>query len=103
MEFQSREEVIRDLQKQMPSIMDEFDVEEIGVYEEEGEGNHYYMGYTVRKNGHVYMINTPYVKNDKKELTQAEETWTIQEEEGESKGYRSLNEVFQKINEKTLH
>ncbi|MFC0274033.1 DUF5634 family protein [Metabacillus herbersteinensis] len=103
MEFLSREEVVRDLTDSMQSIMVQYDVEDIGVYEEEGEGNQYYMGYTIRKNGKVYMINTPYVKNEDHELAQQNQIWTIQEGTGESKGYQSLSDVFKKINERNLH
>lgn len=99
MDFLSREKIIQGLINAMPSIMDKYNLDDIGVYEEEGEGDKYYMGYTIRKNGKVYMINTTYVKNEEKKLAQLHNEWTIQQEEGESKGYQSLENVFDKISE----
>jgi hypothetical protein len=102
MTFLTREEIVGNLQHSMQSLMNQYDVEEIGVYEEEGAGDLYYMGYTIRKNGKVYMINTPYVKNDQNKLSQNSHVWTIQQEEGETKGYQSLDDVFNKINKENL-
>jgi hypothetical protein len=84
--------------------MDKYDLDDIGIYEEEGEGNHYYMGYTIRKDGLVYMINRPYIKNAQNELTIDKDEWTVQTDEGnEVKGIHNLEEVFQKIDQGILH
>ncbi|MFC0612658.1 DUF5634 family protein [Scopulibacillus daqui] len=99
MEYVPRETILNDLKSEMENIMDDYGLEDIGIYEEEGEGKDYYIGYTIRKDGKIYMINIPFVKNDKNELAIAEQSWTIQQENGEHKGCRTLGEVFQTINQ----
>jgi hypothetical protein len=85
-------------------MLDKYDLDDIGIYEEEGQDPHYYMGYTIRKDGLVYMVNRPYVKNENNELAVEKEEWTIQTDEGnEVKGIHSIEEVFQKIDQGILH
>ncbi|MFC7395489.1 DUF5634 family protein [Scopulibacillus cellulosilyticus] len=98
MEYVPRETVLNDMKSEMKNVMNNYGLEDIGLYEEEGEGREYYIGYTVRKDGKVYMINIPFVKNDKNELAIAEQCWMIQEENGDYKGCKTLGEVFQAIN-----
>ena len=98
MEYLSREEIMNDYNRSLELMMEKYQIEDIGIYEEEGEGDSYYFGYTVRKNGKVYMINLPYVKNKNGELAIEKQVWTLQEEDSETKGYRSLDEIFDKIN-----
>jgi hypothetical protein len=97
MEFINREQLISEMTQMLQELMEEYDLEEIGVYEEEGEGNQCYFGFTVRKDGHVYMINNPFIKNSKGEVAPASHEWTVQSETGENKGYTSLDEVFNRI------
>jgi Family of unknown function (DUF5634) len=62
LEFLSREEILNDYHRTLHSMMKKYDLDDIGIYEEEGPGNEYYFGYTIRKNGSVYIINLPYKK-----------------------------------------
>jgi hypothetical protein len=104
MKFNSREDILQNLQASFQTMMDKYDLDDIGIYEEEGPENRYFIGYTVRTDGKVYMINGPYVKNEKEELAVQEETWTIQTDEGEeSEGYKNLEEVFLHIKQNQLH
>lgn len=97
MEYVNRELLISEMTRMFQDLMEDYDLEEIGVYEEEGEGSRCYLGFTVRKDGHVYMINNPYIKNSRGEVAPEGHEWTIQSETGESKGYSSLNDVFNEI------
>ncbi|MFD1738778.1 DUF5634 family protein [Bacillus salitolerans] len=104
MNFTPREEIMNYFVHSLESVMDKYDLDDIGIYEEEGAGSHYYMGYTVRKGDKVYMINQPYVKNDQKHLAIEHEEWTIQSDDGkEVKGIATLDEVFHQINKGVLH
>ncbi|HWO95616.1 MAG TPA: DUF5634 family protein [Bacillus sp. (in: firmicutes)] len=97
MHFLKREERMNEMLHSLESLLKQHQLDEIEIYEEEGEDELYYMGYTVKKGEHVYMVHQPYVKNEKKELALKEPQWTIQSEQGESKGYPSLEDVFNQI------
>jgi hypothetical protein len=97
MEFLSREEILNDYHRTLHSMMKKYDLDDIGIYEEEGPGNEYYFGYTIRKNGSVYIINLPYKKNENGELAIKEHKWTIQANGNEAKGFRTLDDVFKTI------
>ncbi|MBS4172753.1 DUF5634 family protein [Bacillus sp. FJAT-49736] len=98
MEYIQYDEIKNDMNQELHHLMAKYDLEDIGIYEEEGAGDTYYLGYTVRKDGKIYMVNMPYKKNHEGRLALEQQEWTIQEEEGESKGYHSLEEVFSHIN-----
>lgn len=49
MEFLPREQVIRELQEPFHLYIDKYGIDDIGVFEEEGQDHHCYMGYTVKK------------------------------------------------------
>jgi hypothetical protein len=102
LDYQSRETIMDDMNHGLAQLMNRYQLDDIGIYEEEGAGKNYYLGYTVRKDGKVFMINIPYEKNEEGELAAQDQEWTIQAETGEKKGYRSLNEVFEEIGEQ-LH
>lgn len=104
MNYAPREVILDEFIHSLHSLLEQYDLDDIGIYEEEGEGSHYFMGYTIRKDGNVYMINRPYVKNEENELAIEKDEWTIQTDEGdEVKGVSSIDEVFQKINQGILH
>ncbi|KAA0550356.1 hypothetical protein FZW96_03185 [Bacillus sp. BGMRC 2118] len=104
MEYKQREQLLDDFIHSLESILEKYDLDDIGIYEEEGQGTHYFMGYTIRKNGKVFMLNRPYVKNENNELSLENNEWTIQTDEGnEIKGISSMEEVFEKINEGIIH
>jgi hypothetical protein len=100
MEFTNREELLNNMNVHLQDLLLKYDLDDIGIYEEEGPGDTYYAGYTVRKDGKVYMLNMPYVKDHKGGLALQEQEWTIQEETGEAKGFHSMEEVFNHINNK---
>ncbi len=102
MEFQPREQIIEQMNQSMEMLMSKYNLEDIGVFEEQGEGENYYMGYTVRKDKEVYMIHKPFRKNEEGQLSATEKDWIIETEEGDLTGYRSLDEVFTAI-EQDLH
>lgn len=97
MQFLKREERMNEMLHSLEPLLEQYQLDEIGIYEEEGVNDLYYMGYTVKKGEHVYMIHQPYVKNEKEELALQEPQWTIQSEQKESKGYSSLEDVLTQI------
>jgi hypothetical protein len=104
MDFSPREEIMNQFVYSIENLLNTFDLDDIGIYEEEGEGKHYYMGYTIRKDGKVYMINQPYIKDEQKNLAVQHNEWTIQTEKGkEIKGFSNLETAFQHIDKKDLH
>jgi hypothetical protein len=103
MEFLTREEIMNDYKRTLYSMMNKYDLDDIGIYEEEGPGDEYYFGYTIRKNGKVFIVNLPYKKNEKGELAIKEHKWTLQANGNEEKGFRTLDEVFTTIQRGLLH
>lgn len=99
MEYIPYEQLKNDMNQQLKELMMKYNLEDIGIYEEEGAGDTYYLGYTVRKDGKIYMVNMPYKKDHHGGLALQHQDWTIQEENGESKGYQNLEEVFSHINQ----
>ncbi|WP_377915389.1 DUF5634 family protein [Bacillus songklensis] len=97
MEFSKREELMAAMTQSLEPMLNEHNLDEIEVYEEEGANELYYMGYTIKKGENVYMIHQPYVKNETGKLALKEHGWTIQSKQGETKGYQSLEEVFNQI------
>ncbi|MCM3151373.1 DUF5634 family protein [Priestia megaterium] len=99
MEYVGREAIVSELTHHMDDILNKYNLQGVSVYEEEGEGNHYYLGYTVKKNDHVFMLNRPYLKDKDGKLAVEKQEWTVQGNEGEKNGYTSLEDAFQKIDE----
>ena len=99
MEYVKRETAISELTHHMDDILNKYNLQGVSVYEEEGEGNHYYLGYTVKKNDQVFMVNKPYIKDKDGKLAVEKQEWTLQGNEGETNGYTSLEDAFQKIDE----
>ncbi|GAB1771966.1 DUF5634 family protein [Priestia megaterium] len=102
MEYVKREAAINELTHHMDDMLNKYNLQGVSVYEEEGEGNHYYLGYTVKKNDQVFMLNRPYLKDKDGKLAVEKQEWTVQGNEGETNGYTSLEDAFQKIDE-TIH
>lgn len=100
MEYLSREQIMNNLQQSFQEIMDQYDVDDIGIFEEEGKGDRYYLGYTVNKDGKTYHIHTPYIKNNSGQLAPAQQEWTIETDEPNKKdlkGFHDLGSVFREI------
>lgn len=97
MKFLTREERMHELQQSFHSLLDKYSLDDIGIYEEQGPHDQYYMGYTIKKNGATYMIHSTYTKNENGLLAPADHEWTIETDEANTndlKGYKSLEDVF---------
>ncbi|QHE51775.1 DUF5634 family protein [Pontibacillus sp. HMF3514] len=99
MDYISVETILNDFKESLSVLIKQYNLAEASIYEEEGEGDTYYIGYTVLKGGKTYHIHMPFEKNDEDHLALAKPEWTIQAENAEYKGFESLDEVFDKINE----
>ncbi|MFB4162230.1 DUF5634 family protein [Alteribacillus sp. JSM 102045] len=100
MEFIPRDQLINELQDSFQPLMEKYNIDNIGVFEEEGQDNTYYVGYTVRKDGKVYMVHLPYTKNVDGHLARAPGGWMVETDEPSNldvAGYDDLDEVFQRF------
>jgi hypothetical protein len=104
MTFFSRETLIDKMNNTLPQMINKYNLEDIGIFEEEGEGNIYYIGYTVRKNGEVYMIHFPHEKNIEGKLAPLEEEkWVIESDDGDTNGYDNLDAAFDYLSNGLKH
>ncbi|MGM0846225.1 MAG: DUF5634 family protein [Bacillota bacterium] len=100
MAFLSREQLINDLQTSFPSLLEEYRLEDIGIFEEEGQKDQYYLGYTVKKDGKVYMIHLPYRKDHDGGLEPASEEWTIESDDPgavDTSGFGSMQAALKEL------
>ncbi|TXC89337.1 hypothetical protein FS935_17845 [Metabacillus litoralis] len=100
MDNNSRESVINELQNSFEHLMTKYNIEDIGVFEEEGAKDLYHMGYTIRKDGKSYMVHTPYIKKDDGRLENSDSEWTIETDEPTSEdvsGFKGLDEALKSI------
>ena len=100
MEFLSREQIINELQQSFQNYITQYNIDDIGIFEEEGQNNRYYIGYTVNKGGKTYHIHSPYLKNSQGELSPVENQWTVETDHPQTedlKGYHDLESVFREI------
>ncbi|MGG0719618.1 DUF5634 family protein [Robertmurraya massiliosenegalensis] len=100
MEYLTRSRVMEDLQEPFQQYLERFELDEIGVYEEDGQDDIYHMGYTVTKNGKTYHIHTSFRKNDKDGLSPLNNLWTLEPDDpsfGDRTGYRDVESVFREI------
>lgn len=101
MEFTTREKIIDQIENNFSKLMTSFNLDEIGIFEEEGPENKYFLGYTVKKNDISYMIHQPYKKSTEGELAPLEEQWTIETDEPnyeDKHGYKDINEFLSTLN-----
>lgn len=99
MDYISVETILNDFKESLSALINQYNLAEASLYEEEGEGETYYIGYTVLKSGNTYHIHMPFEKNDEDHLALKKPEWTIQATDGEYKGFESLDDVFNKLNE----
>ncbi len=102
MDYFQRETIINEMNESLPDLLAKYGLDDIGIFEEEGEGNTYFLGYTVRKSGEVYMIHQAFTKNQHGELASTESSWVIESEDGDTRGYRNLDEVFSFLNQSDI-
>ncbi|EDL64833.1 hypothetical protein BSG1_13626 [Bacillus sp. SG-1] len=93
MAFLSREQLINELQTSFPSLMEEYGLEEIGVFEEEGQKDQYYLGYTVKKDGKAYMIHLPYKKDHDGGLEPSSQQWTIESDDPDAADHTGFDSM----------
>ncbi|MGF2614865.1 hypothetical protein FZC84_08445 [Rossellomorea vietnamensis] len=93
MAFISREQLINELQTAFPSLLEEYGLEDIGIFEEEGQKDQYYLGYTMKKDGKAYMIHLPYKKDHDGGLEPSSEQWTIESDDPESVDTSEFNSI----------
>lgn len=97
MDFLSREAIISEMSQSLEELLRKYDLEDIGVFEEEGEANRYYLGYTIRRNGNVHMVHLPFMKNDQGNLAPIDDAWVVESENGDTHGYQSLEDAFNSL------
>jgi hypothetical protein len=103
MESIQREAILNEMNQSLNQMLEKYDLDDVGIFQEEGEGNTFYLGYTVRKNGEVYMIHQAFTKNENGNLSPAEQSWVIESDDGDSRGYESLDAVFSHLNNGIEH
>lgn len=92
MQFLSREDIINDLQQSFQNYIDKYGLDDIGIYEEEGPGNQYFIGFTAKKAGRTYHIHAPFIKNQNGELSPSQSDWTIETDEPEGEDYHGFHD-----------
>lgn len=100
MESMPREQVIYGLQQLFQSCMEKYDLDEISIFEEEGQGDLYYMGYTVNKDGKTFHIHSPFHKDGVNNLVPLNQLWSIETDEPNGKdltGFLDVESAFSKI------
>ena len=100
MEFLSRDQIISELQRNFQTYIDKYGIDNIGIFEEEGQYDRYYIGYTATKDGKTYHIHTPFVKNNLGDLAPIKNQWTVESDEPQKEdlsGYGSLDNAFREI------
>lgn len=94
MDYLPKEAIMNEMNDSLKLMLEKYNLEEIGIFEEEGEDNRFYLGYTFRKNGDVHMIHLPFIKDEQGNLARLDDGWVIESEEGDSRGYENLEDVF---------
>jgi hypothetical protein len=100
MEYLPREQVINKLQQPFQSYIDQYGIDDIGIFEEEGQGNQYHLGYNVKKSGKTYHIHMPYQKNNNGDLAPLKEEWTLETDEPQKedrKEFQNIETVLREI------
>jgi hypothetical protein len=100
MEFLPREQIINELQQSFQSYIEKFDLDGIGIFEEEGVDDHYFIGYTINKAGKTYFVHSPYRKNEAGGLTPIDQEWTLETDEPQKEdknGFHDLESVLRTI------
>lgn len=94
------EQLISDLKSSFRPLMEKNNIDDIGIFEEEGEDNYYHLGYTVRKDDRVYMVHLPFIKNEEGHLTLAKQEWIVETDDPtdeDVKGFGNIDDVFQSL------
>ncbi|WP_209365892.1 DUF5634 family protein [Sediminibacillus dalangtanensis] len=100
MEHVTIDQIRGDLQDSFEPLMKKYNIDDIGTFEEEGPEDDYYIGYTVRKNGRVYMVHMPFAKTDEGQLELARQEWTVETDDPTDEdisGFPTIDAVFEQL------
>ncbi|EPR28878.1 hypothetical protein I656_01445 [Geobacillus sp. WSUCF1] len=97
MEFAPRSVVIEEFIDTLEPMMEAYGLDQVGIFEEHGEGNRYYVGYTINKDDEMITIHMPFVKNERGELALEKQEWTVRKDGREKKGFHSLQEAIEEV------
>jgi hypothetical protein len=100
MEFVPRSVIIHEFIDALQPLMDVYHLDQVGIFEEEGEGNKYYIGYTINKDDKMIVLHMPFVKNERGELALEKQEWTVRKDGREQKGYYSLQAAMDEISDR---
>ena len=99
-DYLSREQIMNELQQSFQPYLNKYGIEDIGIFEEEGQGDRYYIGYTTQKDGKTHHIHLPFQKNNDGELAPIDNKWTVESDnpqEKDLKEFEDLDHVFREI------
>ncbi|MRH42630.1 hypothetical protein GH741_08020 [Aquibacillus halophilus] len=100
MEYIPRQQILGEIQNNFQTILETYDIDEVGIFEEEGQDNNYYMGYTITKDDKAFLIHQTFKKNDEGNMAPVLQEWTVESDEPNDEdrsGFGSLDEIFNKI------
>jgi len=99
-DYLSREQIMNELQESFQPYLNKYGIEAIGLFEEEGQDDRYYLGYTTRKDGKIHHIHLPFQKNGDGGLAAIDRKWTVESDnpqEKDLKDFEDLDHVFREI------
>ena len=100
MDYLSREQIMNELQQSFQPYLNMYGIEDIGIFEEEGQDDRYYLGYTTRKGGKTHHIHLPFQKNNDGGLAPIDSKWMVESDnplEKDLKEFEDLDHVFREI------
>lgn len=97
MEHLSRDTVLTAMTDTFEGKMEQYDLDEIGIFEEQGEGDLYYIGYRVKKGENVFIIHQAYKQSDDGFMVPGNDQWVIESESGDEWLFGTLDEAFRQI------
>ncbi|WP_075980600.1 DUF5634 family protein [Bacillus massilinigeriensis] len=99
MGFSSREQIINKLKEQLEAYIQKYDLDDIGIFEEQGKDEEYFVGYTIKKNGKTYHLHTPYKKSDDNELVPTNKEWIIETDDPQGEDLRGYHDIENALSE----
>lgn len=99
MNFIPREQLIAELQQSFQSYINQYGIDDIGIFEEEGQDDQYHLGYTIKKEGKTYFIHSSYRKNNSGALAPINNEWTIETDEPQTKDLSGFDTMETALNQ----
>jgi hypothetical protein len=99
-EYLSREQITNELQQSFQPFLNKYQIEGISIFEEEGQDDRYYLGYTTRKDGKTHHIHLPFQKDRDGGLAPIDNKWTVESDNPMEKDlteFVDLDDVFREI------